>query len=136
MTVGVYESTVIYYIRRMLNTNGLISTVKVLLVKKVPDLNYKGIIFPIRESEWADPALRMTVHRISIEIPDRLNIKAPGLTLAYMDNSFGRLDTPERKQACEKLARTFVEDILPQVDFELNIQQHNAYVERILSALD
>lgn len=120
----------------MLNTDGLISTVKVLLVKKVPDLSYRGIVFPVRESEWADPVLRVTVHRISIEIPDRLNIKDTGLTLVYTDSSFGRLDTPERKKACEKLARTFVEDILPQVDIELTIQRHNDNVERILSALD
>jgi hypothetical protein len=97
---------------------------------------YKGIIFPINHLEYDNPIEFAKIHRISIEIPRHLGLKDQCVYISYEVKLWDKYDCLQKHDACYRLAKQFVNDILPKIDYNINCQMHNDEVEKILEILD
>ena len=94
------------------------------------EFSLEGHRFYVMEAEFSN-VMTFTKARLitvkSIEFPDM-----EALSIAY-EPDFD--DIQHRVNACQMLAKKFVKDMLPKVDYRFKIQMHNEEVERLLEEL-
>ena len=106
------------------------------LYSERPEVMYKGIIFPINHLEYDNLMESARIHRISIEIPRHLGLKDQCVYISYEVKLWDKYDCLQKHDACYRLAKQFVNDILPKIDYNINRQRHNDEIEKILENLE
>lgn len=120
----------------MLIVEDIIINLTEYLCRGEKEIQYKGIVFPVQETEYSLFTLGKMI-RIGIEIPRYLNIEPNGgIHTTYEVTDGERSTYMSRLLACQKLANYFVKNILPKIDHQLNTIIHNENVEKILEVLD
>lgn len=97
-------------------------------------IKYNDVTFNVTEGFCADRFTGDYNHRIYIEVPS--NIMQSGYITVAWKSGTRTEEVDLRKRACNQLARKFVTEVLPKVDFELKRIVYNDNIDKILSVLD
>lgn len=107
------------------------------LYSRASSISYRGIYFPVREEEYSRPMDFSSVKYISIAIPEFIGLKQKCYSITYeMLPERTCTNAKVRENACFRLATSFVNEVLPKLDFKINAIMHNREVEEILDVLD
>lgn len=98
-------------------------------------MRYNNVPFEIREVSGADIVSGEYINRIFIEVPRNI-MKEGGLQVSWRAGNSRTEAVDLRKRACYDLAKLFVTEVLPKVDFEIEkaVYEHN--IDKILSVLN
>ena len=100
-------------------------------------VSYRGIHFPVREEEYSRPMDFSSVKFISIAVPDFIGLKQNCYSITYeMLPERASTNAKMRENACFRLATSFVNEVLPKLDYEIEKELHNRKIEEILDVLD
>lgn len=96
---------------------------------------YNDVLFEVREVSGADIVSGEYINRIFIEVPRNI-MKEGGLQVSWRTGNSRTEAVDLRKRACYDLAKMFVTEVLPKVDFEIEkvVYEHN--IDKILSVLN
>lgn len=107
------------------------------LYSRASSICYRGIYFPVREIEYASPMDFKTSVHICIDIPGCFGLETNYVSVAYEKiKSWAMTDAKARENACFRLATSFVNEVLPKLDYEIEKELHNRKIEEILDVLD
>lgn len=98
-------------------------------------LKYNGVEFTVKEYMTNDVVTGRRLNRIIIETP-RYLYEDMYVQVAYEESYSRTIDIENRGRACYELAKKFVTEVLPKVDFELEKAVYNRTIDQILSVLD
>lgn len=98
-------------------------------------ISYNGVPFEVLEASGADIVSGEYINRIFIDVP-RTIMKEGGLQVSWRTGNSRTEAVDLRKRACYDLAKMFVTEVLPKVDFEIEkvVYEHN--IDKILSVLN
>ena len=103
-------------------------------------VTYKGFEFRFQEVVYASPFDFSCTAMINVILPYYIIKEQTDLTCSVSyDSTYpkdSRTSYLNRTKACMQLARQFVTEVLPKVDFELKKDMHNREIEEILQVLD
>jgi hypothetical protein len=103
-------------------------------------VTYKGFEFRFQEVEYASPFDFSCTTMINVILPYYLIKGQTDLTCGVTYDSTYPKDTRttymNRSKACIELARQFVTEVLPKVDFELKKDVYNNEIDEILEVLE
>lgn len=105
------------------------------ITSKESVINYNGYEFPVKELQAYDIQKYTELHRFIIEVP-RYIYSGRYIQAFYQKAHTRELDMRLRRDACYKLATTFVTEIVPKVDFEVKKAVYARNIDQILSVLD
>lgn len=101
---------------------------------------YKGIEFRFQEVVYANPFDMSCTTMINVIIPYYIIKGHTDLTCGVSyDSTYpkdSRTSYLNRTKACMQLARQFVTEVLPKVDFELKKDVYNNEIDEILEVLE
>jgi len=103
---------------------------------------YKGMEFGFQEIEYANPMDMSCMTMINLNIPfylrdtinDHLEVSYESQSNPWPRN--GKKVSMDRKAACMQLARQFVTEVLPKVDYNLKKEAYNQEIDEILEVLE
>jgi hypothetical protein len=103
-------------------------------------VTYKGFEFRFQEVEYASPFDFSCTTMINVILPYYIIKGQTDLTCGVTyDSTYpkdSRTTYMNRSKACIELARQFVTEVLPKVDFELKKDVYNNEIDEILEVLE
>lgn len=98
-------------------------------------IRYNDVSFEVLEASGADIVSGEYINRIFIDVPRNI-MKEGGLQVVWRTGNSRTESVDLRKRACYDLAKLFVTEVLPKVDFEIEkvVYEHN--IDKILSVLN
>lgn len=99
---------------------------------------YKGHRFEINEWTYSNPMEFTSMIGISIKVPTYLSKTLQDVysTFYVKQDEKPRTETQLRADACMKLAREFIKNVLPKIDYEIEKELHNRKINEILEVLE
>lgn len=98
-------------------------------------IRYNDVPFEVLEASGADIVSGEYINRIFIDVPRNI-MKEGGLQVSWRTGNSRTESVDMRRQACYDIAKQFVTEVLPKVDFEIEkvVYEHN--IDKILSVLN
>ena len=105
------------------------------IIERHATIRYNDVPFEVLEASGADIVSGEYINRIFIDVPRNI-MKEGGLQVSWRTGNSRTEAVDLRKRACYDLAKMFVTEVLPKVDFELEkvVYEHN--IDKILSVLN
>ena len=105
------------------------------IIERHATIRYNDVPFEVLEASGADIVSGEYINRIFIDVPRNI-MKEGGLQVSWRTGNSRTEAVDLRKRACYDLAKMFVTEVLPKVDFEIEkaVYEHN--IDKILSVLN
>lgn len=98
-------------------------------------MRYNDVSFEVVEASCADICTCEYINRICIEVPKNI-MQEGGVQVSWRTGDTRTEAVDLRKRACYDLAKLFVTEVLPKVDFEIEKLVYKSNIDKILSVLD
>lgn len=105
------------------------------IIERRATIRYNDVPFEVLEASGADMITGGYISRMCIEVPRNI-MKEGGIQVAWRTGDSRTEAVDLRKRACNELARQFVMEVLPKVDFEIEKAVYERNIDRILSVLN
>lgn len=103
---------------------------------KESDILYNDIRFKVCEYQSDVKSKGIFINHIAIEIPRNIDEDNRYVHVAWQEGYNRSSEVDNRRRACYEIARTFVKEVLPKVDFKIKKEVYNNEIDRMLSVLD
>lgn len=105
------------------------------IIERCAAMRYNDVSFEVKEISSANVSTGDYISRICIEVPRNI-MKEGGIQVSWGSSRSRTEEVDLRKKACNKLAKLFVMEVLPKVDFEIKKVVYENNIDKILSVLD